>query len=64
MQEELDGACALDEQVVLAIDDRTVAALPDVLLTAAGRRAMTGNDGRCSDLLGPLEHDNMGNAGH
>jgi len=51
MQEELDGARAVDEQVVLAINDRTVAALPDVLLTAAGRRAMTGVVATYSDRL-------------
>jgi len=30
MQEELDDASAVEVQVVLEIDDRTVAALPDV----------------------------------
>lgn len=42
MQEELDDGCGVDEQVVLEVDSGTVAVLPDVLLVAAGRRAMTG----------------------
>jgi hypothetical protein len=49
MREELDGARAIDEQVVLAIDDRMVAALPDVPLMAAGRRAMRGVAASYSD---------------